>query len=92
MSGSGGNTTHMSRSTKKPVRDEQDNPGVEKAGARDTPDRRPRSIREGWLIAQRRHFGSTEKILRRNAGLWRRMASKEGRRLDVEAILESSEE
>lgn len=55
------------------------------------PSLKARSTRQGETIFCRHSFGSTEKILRRNAQLWRRLFSKEGRRLDQVAIVESAE-
>lgn len=63
-----------------------------KAGARKRSARKPRSSRQDWQINDRRTFGSTEKILRRIAPLWRRMFAKEGRRLDRGAVKEGLEE
>ena len=59
-----------------------------KAGARKRPTLKPRSPRQDWQINDRRTFGSTEKILRRIAPLWRRLFAKEGRRLDRKAVRE----
>jgi len=86
----------MSRSTKQPPQtsaresDPCDQPGTEKAGARDRPRLRPRSVRQTWLLFDRRCYGSTEKILRRNRKTWTRMFSKVGRQLDKQAIVEES--
>jgi len=80
----------MSRSNKHPTAG--DHPGVEKAGARKVPTVRPRSDHHGWLLAQRRAFGSTDKILRRNRKLWTRLAAKEGRQLDKQAVREGTAE
>jgi hypothetical protein len=77
----------MSRSLKTgPDRSETDNPGSEKSGSRGRPALRPRSDRQNWLLSDRRSYGSTEKILRRNRKLWTRMFSKEGRKLDRQVI------
>src|SRR5271157_1428160 len=43
---------------------------------------KPRSSRQSRLIYCRSSFGSTEKILRRNAQTWRRKFAKEGRQID----------
>jgi hypothetical protein len=88
----------MSRSAKHPppvpaswhVPDPCDQPGTEKAGARDRPRLRPRNNRQNWLLFDRRSYGSTEKILRRNRKTWTRMFSKVGRQLDKQAIVEGS--
>ncbi len=90
----------MSRSTKHYERalvhcswldpEPNDQPGTEKAGATRIPDLRPRSSRQSGFIRQRRTYGHTEKILRRNRKLWARLFSKEGRRLDKLAIAEGS--
>jgi hypothetical protein len=66
-----------------------DQPGTEKAGARRRAEIRPRSPRQGWLLAQRRRYGSTEKILHRKT--WTRLVAKEGRRLDKAAVQEGME-
>lgn len=82
----------MSRSLKKTIHtDEKDNPGLEKAGARSMPNLTPRCGGQGRVVMKRRRFGSTEKILRRNAPLFRRMFAKLGRRLDDQAIKEELE-
>jgi len=86
----------MSRSRKRgePARrswldaDPDDQPGTEKAGARRRPDHKPRSTRQTRILVDRRTYGSTEKILRRNRRLWSRLFSKEGRRLDKLAVTE----
>jgi hypothetical protein len=52
------------------------------------PGLRPRSKRQDGILFARFTFGSTEKILRRNAQLWRRKFSKEGRQLDKAAVQE----
>ncbi len=84
----------MSRSTKEPPKlssresDPNDPPGTEKAGARNRPRLRPRNVRQSQLLFNRRGYGSTEKILRRNRKTWTRMFAKVGRRLDQEAIRE----
>ena len=89
----------MSRSVKHPPLtrcswsepDPSEPPGTEKAGSRFRPKFRGRNARQGWLLSDRRTFGPTEKILRRNAPIWRRLFSKAGRRVDRAAIRESVE-
>lgn len=68
-----------------------DAPGTEEAGAREPPHGCPRSKRQMWTIKQRRRFGSTEKILRRNRRMWCRLTAKIGRRLDREAVVDGME-
>lgn len=62
-----------------------------KAGSRCRPELRPRSTQQSGALAQRRQYGRTEKILRRNRKLWTRLYAKIGRRLDKQAITESTE-
>jgi hypothetical protein len=89
----------MSRTTKQssvPVcswrpAEPNDPPGTEKAGARRRPSLQPRDPRQSNVISDRRSYGSTEKILRRNRKLWTRLFAKVGRRLDKEATQESVE-
>lgn len=57
-----------------------------KVHAKHVPAKRARSEKQQDLLHKRRSFGATEKILRRNAQTWRRAFSKEGRRLDKDAI------
>ncbi len=51
---------------------------------------KPRSAAQGVALFSRMAWGHTEKILRRNAPLWRRLFAKAGRALDKAAIQESA--
>jgi hypothetical protein len=59
-----------------------------KAGAGLRPALRPRTPDQNGPLSQRRQFGSTEKILRRNRKLWTRLYAKIGRRHDKQVVQE----
>jgi hypothetical protein len=59
-----------------------------KAGARRRPELRPRTPDQSGALCQRRQYGSTEKILRRNRKLWTRLYAKIGRRHDKQVVQE----
>lgn len=92
----------MSRSTKRDVRpftpsgiakrvilDERF--GTEKVGARRRVELKPPSPEMNGPLLQRRMFGSTEKILRRNRKIWTRLYAKIGRRFGRHLVKEALE-
>ena len=62
----------------------------EKGTRRKTPGK-PESKDISFTENKRHHFGSTEKILRRNRKLWIRLANKQKRKLGKKEIKEQQE-